>query len=397
MWIKRTFEDILIDLAKKRPAIVLTGARQTGKTSILKRIFPDHHFVTLDLPEEAFEAEKEPKLFFKRNSPPVLVDEVQFAPELFRYIKIEIDQHRQRYGSFILTGSQKFLLMKGVADSLAGRVSVLELEGLSYTEIRDSYKNRILPFDVPTLFMRGGFPELYANLDLDAFDFFRSYLATYLQRDVRALLNVGSLRDFERFLRACALRSAQVLNKSDLARDVGISPSTANEWLSVLSASNQIVLLEPWFSNSSKSITKSPKLYLTDVGMMVYLLNLKTEEQILSSPYIGAIWETFVFSELRKRQTALEGSWSIFYWRDRSKEVDFLIHRGGIFELLEAKWTEYPTGRDTEGLTHVSQMLESKNGQRVASKKIVCRTRQSFPISNGVRCLGLEDDWVKTF
>ena len=184
----------------------------------------------------------------------MIIDEVQYAPGLFRHLKVAVDASRARNGQFLLTGSQKFTLMKNVSESLAGRADIVELETLSLAEIRAALPQTVLEAAI----VRGGFPELHANPDIDA-AFYNSYLATYLERDVRSLANVGNLRDFERFLRACALRSANLLNKADLARDVGIAPSTANHWLSTLEASGQIVLLEPWFSNRTKSIVKSPE------------------------------------------------------------------------------------------------------------------------------------------
>ena len=219
-------------------------------------------------------------------------------PGLFRHLKVAVDAHRARNGQFLLTGSQKFTLMKNVSESLAGRADIVELETFSFAEIRGALPNT----NVETAIVRGGFPELYANPDIDSVAFYNSYLATYLERDVRALANVGSLRDFERFLRACALRSANLLNKADLARDVGIAPSTANQWLSILEASGQVVLLEPWFSNRTKSIVKSPKLYLADTGLLCALLNIRSEEALGQSPAAGAIWETFVFAQLRDRE-----------------------------------------------------------------------------------------------
>ena len=270
MWIPRDLEPRLLRSARTRPAVVLTGARQTGKTSTFRRLFPDHEFVSLDLPTEAEQAEKEPQGFLLRHPAPVIIDEVQYAPSLFRYLKSAIDGNRTGNGQFLLTGSQKFTLMKNVSESLAGRVDVMELETLSLKEIRAVFPETT----TESAMVRGGFPELHANPAIDHVAFYNSYLATYLERDVRSLANVGSLRDFERFLRACALRSANLLNKADLARDVGISPSTANHWLSTLDASGQVALLEPWFSNRTKSIVKSPKLYLADTGLLCALLNL---------------------------------------------------------------------------------------------------------------------------
>ncbi|MFZ1012653.1 MAG: ATP-binding protein, partial [Terracidiphilus sp.] len=308
MWIEREAEARLKQSARTRPIVVLTGARQTGKTSTLLHLFPGHEFVSLDLPTEAEQAEKEPALFLRRHAPPVIVDEVQYAPGFFRHLKAEIDAHRGQNGRFLLTGSQKFPLMRNVSESLAGRVDLVELETLSLREIRGALPKT----ELHRAIVRGGFPELYANLDIDAAAYYSSYLATYLERDVRSLANVGSLRDFERFLRACALRSANLLNKADLARDVGIAPSTANLWLSTLEASGQIVLLEPWFSNKTKSPVKSPKLYVADTGLLCALLNIRSEEALLRSPTAGAVWETFVFAQLRDRERRLGHTSSVF-------------------------------------------------------------------------------------
>jgi hypothetical protein len=305
--------------------VVLTGARQTGKTSIFRRLFPEYEFVSLDLPTEAEQAEKEPQTFVQRHPAPVIIDEVQYAPGLFRYLKIAVDANRRRHGQFLLTGSQKFTLMTSVSESLAGRADIVELETLSFAEIRGALPTTT----VESAIVRGGFPELHADLDIDFVAFYNSYLATYLERDVRSLANVGSLRDFERFLRACALRSANLLNKADLARDVGISPTTANHWLSILQASGQVVLLEPWFSNRTKSIVKSPKLYLADTGLLCALLNIRSVEALLESPAAGPIWETFVFAQLRARERQAGRPGSLFFWRDRTREVDFVIDIGG--------------------------------------------------------------------
>ncbi len=374
MWIQRDISHILERQIASRPVVVLTGARQVGKTSLLRHLYPKWNFVSLDLPAEAELAEEQPETFLARYPRPLMIDEVQYAPKVFRHVKVDVDAHRQDSGRFLLTGSQKFLLMRGVSESLAGRAAVLELEPLSFREIR-----RALPdLSIEDVLLRGGYPELYANPTLRPDEYYRSYFSTYLERDVRSLHNVGSLRDFERFVRACALRSAQILNKTDLARDVGISAPTANAWLSVLAASNQVVLLEPWFSNGTKSMVKSPKLYWGDVGLLVWLLGIRTRDELLRSPYLEAIWESFVCAELRRRQTALEGGTSLHFWRDRGREVDFLIHRGGRFELMEAKFTAEPTHRDAAQLRDVAERLSGE----VIAQRILCRvanTRQLGP------------------
>jgi predicted AAA+ superfamily ATPase len=384
MWIPRAIEPVLLHSAKTRPVTVLTGARQTGKTSTLLRLFPHHSFVSLDLPTEAEQAEKAPRDFLNRHPAPVIIDEVQYAPNLFRHVKAEVDANRARNGQYLLTGSQKFTLMKNVSESLAGRADILEMETLSYAEMRSAFPK----LAVEAAMVRGGFPELVANPDINGAAFYNSYLATYLERDVRALANVGSLRDFERFLRACALRSANLLNKADLARDVGISPSTANHWLSMLEASGQVVLLEPWFSNRTKSIIKSPKLYLADTGLLCALLNIRSEEALRQSPAAGAVWETFVFAQLQAREKRRGHSGGLFFWRDRTREIDFVVDAGGRVELLEAKWTELPDDRDTVNLEFVRNLLGKS---KVSSGEIVCRTRNSFPFANGFRAVSPVD------
>jgi len=384
MWITRDVQAHLERSARTRPVIVLTGARQTGKTSTLLRLFPNHAFVSLDLPTEAEQAEKEPHNFLRRHPAPTIIDEVQYAPGLFRHLKVAVDAHRMRNGQFLLTGSQKFTLMKSVSESLAGRADIVQLETLSLAEIRAALPRTGLE----TAIVRGGFPELHANPDIDNVTFYNSYLATYLERDVRSLANVGNLRDFERFLRACALRSANLLNKADLARDVGIAPSTANHWLSTLEASGQVVLLEPWFSNRTKSIVKSPKVYLADTGLLCALLNIRSEEALRQSPAAGAIWETFVFAQLRARERRVGRAGSLFFWRDRTREVDFVVDVGGRLELFEAKWTELPAESDAVNLAYVRKTVGKA---RVTRGAVVSRTPNSFPMVNGFRALAISE------
>lgn len=239
-----------------------------------------------------------------------------------------------------------------------------------------------------TAIVRGGFPELYANPDIELAAFYDSYLATYPERDVRTLAEVGCLRDFERFLRACALRSANLPNKADLARDVGIAPCTANRWLSTLEASGQIVLLEPWFSNRTKSIIKSPKLYLADSGLLCALLNIRTPHALYGSPAVGAVWETFVFSQLRERERRAGRARSLFFWRDRTREVDFAVDAGGRLELFEAKWTELPTAADATNLDFVRKAVGKA---RFNAGTVVSRTSHSFPLPDGFRAAPVTD------
>ena len=394
MWIDRHIEPLLLQRAATRPVVVLTGARQTGKTSLMRRLFPDHAFVTLDLPSEAEQAGRDPGSFLARYPPPVIVDEVQYAPGLFRHLKVAVDRDRRRAGAFLLTGSQPLGLMKSVSDSLAGRAGVVELEPLSFAEARAAHPH----LAVEEFLVRGGFPELYANLAIESEDFLRSYVATYLERDLRQLLQVTNLRDYERFLRASALRTGQLLNRADLARDVGISGSTAGAWLSALEASHQLMLLEPWFANRTKGLVKRPKLYLRDAGLAAFLCGVHTTQALHSSPLAGALWETLVCGELRRAQTNRRGGWDLNFWRDRTREADFLLHRAGTFHLADAKWTEHPGGRDAEVLCKVARELPAG---AVQSMSIFCRAPNAYPIGAGdVHAVPLAmpaglDGWVK--
>jgi uncharacterized protein len=383
MWIRREIEALVRRRVDERPVVVITGARQTGKTSLVQRLFADREFVSLDLPSEAEQAEHDPRGFLSRHPPPLIIDEVQYAPGLFRYLKVAVDRDRNKNGQFILTGSQKLTLMRGTAESLAGRADVMELEGLSLHEIRAAG----LSVTPERAMLRGGFPELYQKPNLDADGFYRSYVATYLERDLRQLLEVGSLRTYERFLRACALRTSGLLNKADLSRDVGISGSTSGQWLSVLEASNQIVLLEPWFSNRGKALIKTPKLFLADPGLAAFLMGGASEPEIAASPLRGALWETFVFAELRRRMLGRRGSWQLNLWRDRTKEVDFLFHRGGRFDLLDAKWAEQPDAKEASAMLRVRAELPPRSVQRMA---VVCRTPNPYPLTQEVQALPIE-------
>ena len=378
MWIERRLEPVLAERARTRPVVVLTGARQTGKTALVRRVFPDHAYVSLDLPSEAEQAELDPTGFLDRHPEPLVVDEVQYAPALFRHLKRRVDARRHENGRFILTGSQTLPLMTSVAESLAGRAAVLTLGGLSFAEIVRA-RPRIT---VEEVLLRGGHPELHARPEVDARGFFQSYVATYLERDLRAQLQVGSLRDFERFLRAAALRTAQLLNRAELSRDVGISPSTAGQWLSVLERSGIVGLLEPWFSNRTKALVKTPKLHFHDSGLCAFLMGLDAVADLRGSPLAGPLWETLVFSELDRLLSTGGGSWQLSFWRDRTKEADFLLHKAGRFLLADAKWAEHP-----EGLGRLERVRAEFPTPPASA--IVCRAPHPYPLAAGVTALPL--------
>ena len=377
MWIERQIEPLLRQRATTRPVVVLTGARQTGKTSLMRRLFAEHTFVTLDLPSEAEQAENDPGGFLARHPPPLVVDEVQYAPGLFRHLKAEVDRQRGRAGMFLLTGSQPLTLMRSVSESLAGRAAIVELEPLSFAEANAACST----LSVEEYLVRGGFPELYQNPKIDARGFLQSYVATYLERDLRQLLQVANLRDFERFLRVAALRSAQLLNKADLARDVGVSGATAGAWLSALEASHQIALVEPWYGNPTVSLVKRPKLFLREAGLAAFLCGVYSVEELAASPLAGALWETLVCAELRRAQLNHRGGWHFQFWRDRAREADFLLHRGGTFRLADAKWTQQPRPRAATALRKVAAQLPP---DAVRAMSIFCRASNPYPLGDDV-------------
>jgi uncharacterized protein len=329
----------VIAAARQFPALVVTGGRQTGKTTLLRQLFPEASFASLDLPSAAYQADEGGEEFLRAYAEPVILDEVQYAPGLFRHLKVAIDARRTERGRFLMTGSQKFPLMQALSESLAGRCAVLELDTLSSAEIVAAFPGETPPPE--EILWRGGFPELWRDREIEPRLFYSSYVATYLERDVRLALRVGSLRDFERFLRACALRSGQLLNVSELARDVGIATTTARDWLSVLEASSQVTLLEPYFNNPTRRLIKTPKLYFRDSGLLCFLLGLESPAALASSPLSGAVWETFVLGQILRARAATGSAGQVFFWRDAyGVEVDFLIEQNARVRLIEAKWTE---------------------------------------------------------
>lgn len=393
MWYNRTISKKIGIAASKFPVVVLTGARQSGKTELLKKSFPDHTYVSLDIPSVAAMAEKEPMAFLELHPPPLLVDEVQYSPGLFRHLKSVVDDQRHQMGRFILTGSQKFTLMKEVSDSLAGRCAVLELETLSVQEIGQHQGRPGSVTEFARFIVRGGFPELWRDREMPLDLFFGSYLSTYLERDVRQILNVTSLRDFEKFIRACAARSGQTLDKSALAGEVGVSLKAISSWLSVLEASNQIVLLEPWFANFGKRLVKSPKLYFCDSGLLCSLLGV-TADNLLGSPFLGAVWEGYVFAELRKSIAASDKPVSLWFYRDKQQtEVDFMLLGGGHARLMECKWTELPDTSDTKSLAKVAKIAAEKGLPDFANHSafVISRAIGEFPITDTIRAINLFD------
>ena len=380
MWIRRKYELTLKRLFEQFPITVVTGARQVGKTSLVRKVFPYFSYVSLDVPSIAEQAEQNPATFLTSYEEPLIIDEVQYAPSLLRSLKVVVDKEKKP-GRFVLTGSQNFLLMQGISESLAGRCGLLNMLNLSSSELRqhdESYhENEYL--------YKGGYPELYARPEIEPHFWYAAYLATYLERDVRNILNVGSLRDFDRFLRAAAVRTAQILSYSELARDVGITPNTVKQWISVLQASGQIFLLEPYHKNLGKRLIKSPKLYLCDTGLALFLMGFENWESVLRHPVVGAIWETHVIMQVVKHYFSQGKTLPLWFWRTvYGSEVDLLIERGGRFIAIEAKFTETPDSSSLKGIRDLRKFYGSEN---MISGLVASRTGNPYPLEAKIQAV----------
>jgi predicted AAA+ superfamily ATPase len=381
MWIDRLISERIRSAFNLHPVLAVVGARQTGKTSLMQSLFPNIPVVSLDNPSVAEQANTQPGRFLASHPFPLMIDEAQYSPALFRHLKERIDQDRNRPGQVILTGSQAFQLMDSLGDSLAGRVAIFDLDGLTLAEIPGAAHRDVLEY-----LIRGSFPELYAKPEINLAIYYDSYIATYLDRDIRKLTQVHSLRDFDRFLRVTALRSGQMLNKTDVSRDVGISPTTASQWLSLLETSKQISLLEPWFSNKTKGIAKTPKLFWNDTGLICSFLNIRSREDFLNHPQAGHIWESFVFNEIRKLSTLEHERKNLFCYRDKTLEVDVVLERAGRLILFEAKNIEMPNADQGHQLIKVSRKLDSQPAMYLVSP-----VASSYSLPNGVEVISAFD------
>ena len=331
--IKRNAANTIKKLAKSFPVVAVTGPRQSGKTTLVKAIFPHKPYVSLEEINTRDFAISDPKGFLNQFPDGAILDEVQRCPDLFSYLQTIIDSDK-RAGLFVLTGSQQFGLLSGITQSLAGRVALLTLLPFSLIELEQS---QIAPNSLEALLFQGLYPPIY-DRQPSPVHWYDSYIRTYIERDVRQLINVRDLNTFQRFVRICAARTGQLVNLSQLANDCGINHMTAKAWLSVMEASYLIIMLSPHFNNFNKRLVKSAKLYFLDTGLAAQLLGIQTKEQLTTHPLRGALFETWVVSELLKARFNDALSSNLYFWRDHTgNEIDILIEQANRLIPIEVK------------------------------------------------------------
>lgn len=383
-YITRHIVKSLERFASSFPVVLVTGPRQVGKTTLLKHWNPDLAYITFDDPMELLSAKNDARTFMMMHVPPVIFDEIQYASELFSYIKIQVDD-RNETGMYYLAGSQQFNMMQHVSESLAGRIGILHMLGLSIRERNaDVFDEPFLPSleylqkrnpakqtsiqDLWQMIYDGGFPSVVTGRTL-AEDYYRSYVKTYIERDVRALTQIGDELQFLQFISVIASRTGQQLNYRDIARDTGISEPTVKKWLSVLVATGLVYLLRPYSTNVEKRVVKTPKVYFLDTGLAIWLTKWPTPETVAQGAMAGAFFETFVISEIYKSWINAGKEPPIYYYRDKDqKEIDLLLEVGGTLYPIEIKKTATPKKSDISAFS----MLKRTHGRDIGSGAVVC-------------------------
>jgi len=395
--IYRTLSTTIQKALKTFPVIVVTGPRQSGKTTLLRNLLKkSHQYINLENPDVRIRAQDDPIGFLGQFKRPVILDEIQYVPELLSYIKTLIDEKRKP-GFWILTGSQNFALMQGVSQSLTGRAAILSLLPFSLAERLDRGQ-KALPLEgllkrkydaltnkndvklLSEILLRGFFPEIAVNKKVDKDLWCGSYITTYLERDIRNLSQVGDLNQFERFLKACAIRTGQILNLSEIARDIGTSVPTTKKWLSLLETGYQVFLLYPYYRNIGKRLIKSPKIYFNDPALAVYLLGLRDKKTLANSPYFGNLFETFIVVDFWKRYLHSGVQPSMYYLKTRDGlEVDLVMEDSQKLHLFEIK------SSSTITLKHANSLLKAKRdfGSLVKSSSVISQS-QSVPLGRGI-------------
>ncbi len=398
-YIHRSIEKLLVRAAGEFPALVLTGPRQSGKTTVLKKIFEKtYKYVSMELPDVRASANADPRGFLETFSPPVIFDEIQFAPDLLPYIKEFIDANRTEKGLFILTGSQNLLLMEKVTETLAGRAAMLRLLPLTQREAigepelslnwetsEDDRDYQELPFKkLWQNLTRGFYPELVADPKRDLNLWYGSYVQTYLERDVRTLRQIGDLNQFQSFIRALAARSGQLLSLTEMSRDLGVAVNTIKHWISVLEASFQILILQPYHANINKRLVKTPKVYFVDTGLLCYLCGLKDPEHAASGPMGGSIFETAVITEVYKTLVHRGIIPNLYFWRTSAGvEIDLIIDTGNTLIPLEVKLSSTPQPKMANSIKTIMKDLSDK----INHGYVIHTGNSKLPLAPGITAL----------
>ncbi len=382
-YLRRAIEPLLLEAATHFPAVLLTGPRQSGKSTTLQRLFPKHAYVTFDDPVVRAQAERDPALFLADHPGPVIFDEIQYVPHILSGIKTEVDRAKSRRGLYILTGSQAFSLMQGVSESLAGRVAIFELLPFAYCElpvVRKMTEDKAFS-DI----IHGYFPGTVVQHIPPAL-FHGSYIQTYLERDVRNMHAVGDLRAFQQLIELLAANVGQVLNMSKLGVACGVSHTTVRRWLSVLEASRIIHFLRPYARNLRKRVVKSPKLYFTDTGMVAHILRESNPRALRNGIMGGSLFENAVVMDLVKSNTAAGSPWQFYFYRDNNGvEVDLILVRGSEHVPLEIKLSRTPTDHMISGLRTVKGLVKAEHAY------LLCSRTETVTMADEIRAVNWYD------
>jgi len=404
-YIKRAIENAVCKVSKTFPVLLVTGPRQVGKTTLLQKLAEEgRQYVTLDDPDIRYLARHDPALFMLRYKPPVLIDEIQYATELLPYIKMAVDKSRKN-GEFWLTGSQMFHLMKNVSESLAGRVGIVNLLGLSTSEIKASpsiafstdpdkllHRMKQVPKmglkEIYERIFKGSMPALYVNPEIDLSTYYQSYINTYLQRDIKDLTQVADEMSFYNFMTVVAARTSKPVIYDEIAKESGISAPTAKKWLSILVSSNIVALIQPYHNNVLKRVIKQPQMHFLDTGLCAYLLKWSNAEILEKGAMSGAFFESYVFSEIYKSFLNEGKEPPLFYYRDRDKkEIDLMIYLNGTLYPIEIKKTASPGKAAIKNFNVLNPVLEPEKFGELEQMKVaigqgtvICMANDILPI-----------------